>query len=233
MKLKPESVAYILNAVKTAKLVGIDNIIIEPDLLRAIDDNNTVVLFQNENVPQMEFGSIGLNRIDVLTARHDIASSQDGFSIEAVVNDKDDYAKALTFKAKGIKVDYRCANPQTIKAPRQVNDQMKYEVQLNTEAVNVLQKGSVAMGADTMSIISNNGVSFELSDINNDVFKHTFTEKVKTLDGSDDTSFAHRYSVKTLLALFKQNPENTFQIGQKGILRFTLNGLTIFVLPRV
>lgn len=233
MKLDAETVAYILNVVKTARLVGIDNIIIEPDLVRAMDDSNSVVLFQDEDVLEMPFGSIGLTRIDAFMARFEIARVQDKFSIEAVVQDDEKFARSLIMKGKGIKIDYRCGNPAKIKAPRQVNDVLKHKVPLNGEAVLLLQKGQAAMGAETVSIISNDGVSFELVDVNNDVFKHTFAADAEPLTKDKDTKFAHRYPIKTLLALFKDNPTGHFSVGAKGILSFPINGLTVFVLPQV
>ena len=137
-------------------------------------------------------------------------------------------------KAKGIKIDYRCANPVTIQAPKQVNDTLKYSVPLNAEAVMMLQKGQSAMSAETVTIVSNNkGVAFEIVDINNDTFSYTFTNDVETLTDDDDPNFAHRYPVKTLIPLFKQNFDQTFSIGQKGILSISVNGLNLFVLPQV
>lgn len=240
MKLKPESLAYVLNVVRTAKLVGIDNIIIEPDTVRAMDDARTVVIFQNEGVPDMEFNSIGINRIDVLMARYEIANSTQGFSAEVDTKNEgeDEFATSLILKGKGTKIDYRCADPSKISAPRTINDVIRYSVNLTAEAVTLLQKGVAAMTAENVSIISNDGVSFELVDVNNDIFKHTFADDAQLVPDEDGevvstTKFAHRYPVKTLLALFRSNPEGTFSVGQKGILSFPVNGLTVYVLPQV
>ena len=232
MKLDKNTISYIQTVVETAKLVGIDSLIIEPNLVRAIDDNNTVVINQNKEVPEMPFGSIGMNRLDIFTARYDIAKTQDGFTIEAEVDDGSQFVRAIIMKAKGMKIDYRCANPMAIKAPKQVNDVLKYRVVLTTEAVVNLQKAQSAMKAEIVTIISDGGVSFELADLNNDVFKYTFADKVEVLtDGNG--KFVHRYPVKTLLPLFKQNATGHFEIGAKGIAAFQLNGLKVFVLPQV
>jgi hypothetical protein len=233
MKLSTEEIVYIQKVVKIAQTVDIDNIIIEPDSVRAIDDAKTVVLFQNEDVPEMNFGSIGLNRIAVFVSRLDIAKTQPDFTIDAENIEGSEYARSLTMKAKGIKIDYRCANPATIQAPKQVNDTLKNRVQLTAEAVMMLQKGQSAMSAETVTIISNkNGVSFEIVDINNDTFSYKFADEVEPLTDDDDTNFAHRYPIKILVSLFKQNYE-TFSIGQKGILNISIQGLNLFVLPQV
>lgn len=233
MNLTTEIINYINNVVNTAQLIGIDNIIIEPNLVRAIDEARTVVILQTENVPDMPFGSIGLNRINVFQSRYNIVKDQKDFTIQAVVDDSNDFARALVMKSKNTKIDYRCANPTTIIAPKQINDEALNRVQVDNDVVTMLQKGQAAMGADTITIISNNGVSFEMIDANNDVFKHTFADDAESLVGGVDTSFVHRYPAKTLLSLFKRNPTTTFDVGQSGTLSLNINGLNVTILPQV
>jgi len=233
MKLSQDLIDFIETVVKTGQSVNIDNVIIEPDMVRAIDDARTVVLYQDTNVPAMPFGSIGLNRISVLLSRLEIAKSQDNFTVDVIVDSDDEYARSVTMKGTGTKIDYRCANPTTIQAPRQINDNLVYRIQLNAEAVSLMQKGQVAMGSETVTIMSDDGVSFELTDVNSDAFNHKFAPDVDLLDADASSKFSHRYPVKTLLALFKQNPDGCFEIGEKGILSISVNGLSIYVLPQV
>lgn len=233
MKLSADEIKYIQKIVGTAKLVGIDNIIIEPDLVRAIDDNKSVVLNQSENVPSMSFGSIGLNRLSVFTSRVDIAKTQDDFTLEATLDDKEEFVRSLTMKGKGVKIDYRCANPSIITAPKKVNDNPLWDVELNGEAVLLLQKGLTAMGAEEVAIISDGGVKFELRDVNGDVFSHTFSDGPDCVGSDDSGLFAHRYPAKTLLSLFRHDPDNHFIIGEKGTLTIKINGINVIVLPMV
>jgi len=234
MKLTPEVSAYILNVVKTAKLVGIDSVIIEPGNVRAMDEASTIVIFQDSNVMDMPFESIGLTRLDGLLARYNVASSGDNFSVEAIPKDNSNFARSIIMKSKGTKVDYRCGDPNNIKAPRQINDERTLEVQLSSTAVDMLHSGSAAMGADIVTIISDDdGVRFTLMDINNDSFSHTFADTVDQLDSDVSTQFVHKYPVKMLLSIFKQNPTGKFAVGNKGILSFVVNGLTLYVLPKV
>lgn len=234
MNLDKQSLAYITNVVNTARMVDIDDVIIEPGKVRAIDENKTVVLFQDEDVPEMPFNSIGLNRINVFLSRLGIAKTQENFAVTVQVDDNNQFARGLVMSGKGIKVDYRCANPRTIQAPKNVNDTLVYRIKITPEAVYLLEKGRAAMGADTVSVISNDkGVTFELIDVNSDKFSHTFTKEVETLLDDAETTFVHKYPVATLLALFKDNPEGTFSIGKKGILNIVVNHLNVFVLPQV
>jgi len=234
MKLTNNLITFIENVAKTGLSVNIDNVIIESDMIRAIDDERKVVLFQNTGVPEMPFSAIGLTRIPIFLSRLEIAKSQDNFTVDVTVDEDDDYARAFTMKCTGTKIEYRCANPTNIQAPRQINDTLVYRIQMNAEAVSLLQKGQGAMGSETVSIIGcENGVSFELTDINSDVFKHDITSDVQLLDADVSETFSHRYPLKTLLALFKQNPDGSFDVGEKGILNINVNGLDIYLLPQV
>lgn len=233
MKLDAITISYIQTVVKTAKLVNIDSIIIEPNIVRAIAEDNSVVILQNKDVPDMPFGSIGMNRLDIFNSRYELLKMQDKFSVDVDIDEDAKCARSIIMKAKGTKIDYRCAKPQTIKAPRQINDVSKYRVKMNGDTVVLLNKAVSAMSSpDYVTLISNDGVSLELTDINNDTFKHTFMEKPEPLTSDTSGKFAHRYYVKTLLPLLKQDSEGYFDVGAKGILAFYVNNLTVYALPQ-
>jgi len=239
MKLDQSIVDYIFNVVKTAKLVNIDNIIIEPGLVRAMNDGRTVVLRSAENVPDLPFSSIGITRINDILARYEIVSKIDGFYVEAKTDSDGEYATQLILKAKRTKVDYRCGDPRTLNAPKQINDVMCHNVELSESVVEMLVKGAAAMGSENVSFISDNdGVVFKLADDNKDIFKCEFETRAIPIANAEgkmpsSNSFAHSYSVKTLLALFKNHTDVVFSIGQKGIISFPINGLTVYVIPQV
>jgi hypothetical protein len=237
MKLTSDLIEFIENVVKTGQSVNIENAIIDAETgaVRGIDEDRTVVMFHNENVPDFPVGSIGLNRVGVFLSRLSIVKDREGFDVDAEVVTLNDieYVKALHMKSADTKVGYRCANPDTIKAPKQINDTIVYRVQLNAEAVNVLQKGYSAMGTETVTVHGGDGVAFELEDISEDKFRHVFAPDSVHLGDTATGAFSHKYPVKTLLALFKQNPDGVFEIGEKGILRIDVNGLNIYVLPQV
>ncbi len=238
MKLETEIIDYIFNVVKTGDIVNVDNIIIEPNMVRSMDEARTVGLYTNENVPDMPFRSIGITRIHDLLSRFSIAKERDNFSIEASLDNDETYATQLLMKGKGLKIDYRCGEPNKLAAPKSLHDVQCFKVKLTEDAVQMYQKGLAAMKTDEVSIVSNDGVSFEFADTSHDIYKHTLEDNVEPVPNADgevpsSLKFAHRYPAKTLLALFKNNPEAEFTIGQKGMLRFPLNGLTVFVLPRV
>ena len=237
MNLSKETVEYIQKIVDTAQLVGIDEVVVEADSIRAVDENRTVVICHGDGLPNFEFGAIGLSRLSTFKSRLAIAEGQDGFKVEAETRD-DDSVMSLKFKGKGTKIDYLCGRPSNIKAPRAVNEQFLTKFTLNETAVKMISKGQNAMGgADTVTFIcdDNGEVKFEIVDtINKDVFEFVLDTVADGIDGEKDIAFVHRYPIKTLLAICKdESIDRMLYVGKKGILKAVVNNITVFVIPKV
>lgn len=237
MKVDQASLAYIQKVVTTARLFGIDGIIIEPGRVRAVDEDSTVIILQTTNVPELPFGSIGLNRTDIFCSRYDMTSKVDNFEMDAVVEGPDGatYARSLAMKAKGIKVDYRCANPATIRAPKGLNDSVKYKASMYSGIVQFLNKSASAMESDEVTLIGDqHGVTMEVSDINGDKLSYKCSETPQYIaeDGGSEIKFSHRYPTKLLQIMFKNNLEGPYKITGRGMLRVVINDLEVSVLPR-
>lgn len=248
MKISQSSLDYIRNAVSTADSVKIDALIIEPGRVRGIDENHTVFILQDTDVPDLEVGSIGLNRLGIFTSRFDLGKTLSDFTVDAIVEGDEPetmYARSLTMKAKGVKVEYRCANPTILKAPRILHDQLRYKVRLNPEVVVMLQKGMAAMSTDVVTLIGDeSGLYFELSDINADKMRYQIADTIteyeiedsETNEDDEDTTvnFSYTYSLKTILPLFKANQTtDIFFTAREGFLKIVVNGLAVYVLPGV
>lgn len=232
MKLDANSVAHLTNVTKVAQIVGIDNIIIEPGLIRGIHDDKTVVLVHSKDVPDMEFGSIGINRLSTFLSRLEIVKTRDKMEVDAVVDEDKGFVRSLTMKGEGVKIDYRCANPATIQAPKQINDVLKHSFSVTHEDLNMMVKGQSAMDTEFVTIQTDKdgAVYFILSDINSDEMKFRVADSTEKLD-KDAKTFSHKYPVKIVQTLLK-NGNGTLKVGGKGILQSSINGLTIYVLPQ-
>lgn len=237
MILDSTSLLFIQNVVNTANLAKIDSVIIEPGRVRAVDMNKTVMIFQADNVPTFDFGSIGLNRLDVFTSRFNLAKELTNFSVEATTANTSasgtptTFIRALTMKGRGTKVEYRCANPATITAPKNLPDPDTFVAQMNATAVIRLTQGISAMGADTVTIkCDGEKMSMEMADVNNDTLQYEFDHAAKTMDG-DEANFTFKYPIKTIAPLFKASPTSAFVITARGMLKITINNLTVVVIP--
>ena len=231
-------IKYIEKAVNVAKIAGIDNLILETDRIRAMDEDATIFICHNTDVPELPFGAVGMTRIGVFSSRLDIASSMGDVSVIATVDEtdpKNTFVRALQLKGKGVKVDYRCANPTTLKAPKQVADPKAYSAVMSATAVQMMVKGQSAMAADDVALIgSKDGIQLEIKDNNSDALTYQIDDMV-TIEGEGPAKtpdFFHRYPIKTITALFKQNQDGRFYITSKGIAVITVDDLTVYVMPR-
>lgn len=251
MKLSNEELNFIQLVIKTADLIDISNIIIEPGKVRAMDEEQTVVLFQDKNIPLLSFGSIGINRTGVFTSRLELARAQENFEVKAVTAgddpsfgfDKYDpsvkngttpmWVRSLTMSGRGTKIDYRCASPQTIRAPKNRAGVTQYTIALTPEAVTMIQKGKSAMKADEVTFNGNsNGVSLELSDINGDTLEYHFADVIQGVTPGHEPDFSYKYPIDMLLPIFKTNPMGVFSLTARGSMMFTVNGLDVYIMAK-
>jgi hypothetical protein len=239
MVIDPATLSYIQTVIQTAGIVKISNIIIEPGRVRAMDDGRTVVMFQDKNVPDMPFGSIGINRIDVFTSRVDIAKSVKDFSITATVDTNssgESFVRALSMNGKGIKIDYRCANPAAVQAPKVINDVDVYRVKVSDDLVSLMNKGMVAMKSDTVTFTgTKDGVAMEISDISSDVLRYHFADDIENLVSTSDDelpAFTYQYPIKTVIDLLKASQDGHVMLTGKGMMKINVNGLTMHVLKK-
>lgn len=235
MKLTQQEILYMSNVVDVANMLSIKSVIIEPGCVRGMNDEHSALLIQSTQVPPMSFNAIGLSRLAEFKSRYDIARSLDAFEVDAQMDAKNEFARALTLKGKGIKIDYRCSSPTTIKCPTALNDVLAYQIQLNSSMIQTILKGQSAMGADTITIVSDSdGASFKLVDVNGDVLMHNFAPTVETVDGdvTSDT-FSHTYSIKMFVIVARENANGYIQIGRKGVLMAPINKLNVWIPPRI
>lgn len=235
MKVEDSALGYIQRVIKVANLVKIGNISVESGKIRGMDDEQKVFIFHTENVPEFEFGSIGINRLDEFTNRLNIARATTNFSIDATVesNSGSAFARALHMKGKGLKADYRCANPMTIMAPKTIKAPFFYKFDRTDDFASFLQQGQTAFKCENVSLVgSEDGVVMEMSDVNNDKMEYTISDMVEIVDGDNSpssVSFKHNYPVKMLLPLVKASDNNTIYINGAGILRLRVQGFDMHV----
>lgn len=235
MKLEKEEIVQLQSILTAAQVIGVDDIVIEPDKIRAMDEKKTVVIFHQSDIPQFGFGSLGLTRINSFMKRVDIVKSQENFIIDTMESQDGSWVQSLLLKAKGTKIQHNCNKPEIIQVPKQIGDAMTYQLHLNAEGVMMLQKGRDAMKGNENVIIQSNsdGVCFKFSDDSGDNFTYTFADEVVNINGGKGTDFITKLPTKTLLSMFKTNTEGTIEIGGKGTLKFNVEGFDVYVLPRI
>lgn len=237
MNIDQPTLNFIKRVIKCATIGKIDNVSIEPGKIRGMDDGQIAFIFHTDNVPEFDFGSIGFNRMSTFTARLDMVADMDKLTITANTDTSrngDMFVRSLTMSAKGIKIDYRCANPAVIRAPRERADQIKFEINIDADAINYMSRGVTAMGSDEVRIVSDdNGTRFEMSDINGDVMVYQFKQNATDLSGEEDAIFDSTYPVKSILPLLKAATSSDCYITEpSGMLMMNVEGFDMYVFPR-
>lgn len=229
MQLSKETIEYVENSVKTAKLVEIKDLSFSNNQVRGVNAKKTAFLLE-ENVTFEELGnlSIGINRADIFTSRFELAQSKDDLKIEAKVREGTDYINSLELKAKGIKVQYGCCDPTFIKSPQTINDAPVNSVGFSDEFVNLLMKAKNAVDGEVVEIKNENGkISFSMMDLTNDII-----EINEELENTSEVNFNFKYGISVLSVLMKNADNHEFTVSQKGLLMIIVNGLTFYLLPQ-
>ena len=233
MRLSKREVDYISNVVSHAKMLGIDNIIIEAGQIRGIDANRTMLILHNKSVPDFSFGSVCINRLAVLKSRLELASGE--IQMDAEVENEgttDAFIRTIKIKSGALKVDYRCANPATVRIPKAINDPVAYTLRMTPDAVNMLQKGGTAMDATEVFLSQRNGVvCLEITDINGDMLNFTMSGTAAATNDDLPVDFTYKYPIKLFHAFFKSTPNATFTLTKQGFLFVDISGITTILIP--
>ena len=244
MILDRTTAAYIQNVAKTAAKLGLDRVIIEPGKVRAIGEDNSILMMHTRDVPTLPFVSLGMNRLDVLAARYDLVKDRPNQEVSAVPDDEDNptYARSLKIKAKGVSAEYRCANPAMIKIPRELADTDAFVGIFSSDAYDLISSGASSMDAEEVIITGDStGISCEMTDVAGCKATLTLSEtKITPIDGGVDedddvehsVSFTHKYNVKQLRTVLKDRDDESFIVTTKGIMIVTVNGIDINLIPR-
>jgi hypothetical protein len=233
MNIDPLVIAYIKNAINTAKLVGIENLIVENKKVRGSNEQRTAILLQENNVPDLPFKSIGLSRIDFFLSRLELVQPLKDFEATFTLSDDKEFVRSVDMKAKGVSVSYRCANPSTIQAPKVFKDNIKYKLDMTPEALLLISKGVGAMGGaeDIILKTNKNKIEVVIEDITKDSLTFDLDTRPEIIDGDSLEEFTYKFPIKMILPLFRQNSGGQFYITTKGILKINVNGLDFYI-PR-
>lgn len=252
MKISTEEIKFIQNVIQTANLVGVESVIIEPGKVRGLAASHKVVMQQDTLVHPLQFGSIGLNRLDTLLPRLELSQSRPGFELNVVTAGDDNengfdrydpstsasqpmWARSLKMVASGLSIEFRCASPQTIQAPKKRAGSLRYSSFINADAISILQKSKQAMKSDDVYIKGDsNGISLVVTDVSNDSLEYTLSSEIVLLD-EDDTEtpdFKYKYQADKLLTVIKSSPTGEFFITARGSMMIKVNGIDIYLMEK-
>lgn len=245
MKLSPDSIRNLKTLLQTVSLVKIDRLIIEGNLIRGVDEDQTVVIVSDTNVPDFGGAIVGLNRLSILANRIALFDADEAFSVEAVEtpsregNGMD--ISVFKLASKGSKFEYRCARAGSIKAPKQLNDSFVWAITVPVDSVKLAISAANTMGSEQVALVSKGSgeVLFEIVDgSTQDTFTTKIADEAVWLAEDQDQptqAFVNYYAVKALMPLLKAaatQGDPVILVGEEGMLQITVNNYTMTLLPR-
>lgn len=232
VELSENTIEYIEKVLRVAMSNEIENIIIETDRVRGTHEDKTVAIIQDKGVPDLEFPSSGLVKINLLSSKLAIVRALQNHKVIVEIDEEREFVTNFIMTASGInrtRTTHRCSNPAHISAARVIADNIVSKFEYNIDLYTDLNNAISTMGKDkdlAITFVSDdNGVKFVLDDINGNIFEHGFSKPI-------DDHFSYRYPAKIILSCLKQTQEGTFNVGRKGVLTSLIEGLTLYIMPR-
>lgn len=238
MQLSKQTIKLIQNVVKTAKVLKLDSIAVEEEQIRALNANHTIMVCEKE-MPELEFTGLGIGRVHVLQQRLAMLEGEDNFVIEATLL-PNGVVRQLDISAGGTKVEYRCANPQSIKAPRNMKVPDMWTFTINDKTLNMLSKACSSVASEIVTLRSNSKGEMLMTitdESTNDKFTQRFDAEVQNVDDDDgQLEFEFRYQIDTFLQGLKgtgsdDDGNTVVKLTQVGGIKTVLNNTTVYIIP--
>jgi len=224
----------LFNIIETTNIAGIGQIILQKEddhvLVRGLDTPDqdiSIVLFSKTDKDVID-KTCGIHRVPVLLSRMTLMNLD---KTKVSTEENDDFLKSIHMKEKNKRISYSFAEPNTIRAPKNV---------VNDEIVNrvILKKDDVVN--ITKAVSAFNPVHFVLSGEGNDIVlklvddvSDAFTDVVgKNVTGDWSNKWRTDSVMRLVKHSIKNNDDVELGIGKDGILFIEVNSLMFMVLPR-
>ena len=201
--------------------------------------NAEIFILQEKDVPDFPFGSIAFNRIAVFKLRHaavkalsptyEVVQHTTEFEGKPML-----YVRSINMASKRVKVDFRCANPITIKSPKAVLQPILYVIPHISVWLDTLIKGFQAMGEDLVTFSQDGAdLSIILRDKNNDEFKINILDDAGLSTTGSDNDFSFNFHAKILINTLKRVKIDSLNLTEGGMIQTVVNNLNVYIKPVV
>ena len=232
VKLNAEVEKLIFDAAMTANSVGIESFVIDEEGIRGMDDDQNVVILQTSFNIEVPFEAFAVGDVKQFVQRYNTHKNNEPVSVMMTV-DPEFIGKIVTFKSKGLSIDYRCLAPKRVKAPKKLLDELHCSFEMTEEALEMLKKGSMIMKSDEVLFVKKEDEDFVrlvITDINKSTFEFEIEGKLEA--ETDPCTFANLYPIKHMLGAIKGADDSFLDIGLGKSLSVRKNGINIIIPPR-
>lgn len=239
-KLTKATTKLLRESIRTAAALGIEKLVIDPHSLRGESkDNGTMMLFPFPDGMELEFGSIAVTRVPELISRLRILGDDGDIIPDYKTRDSgEEFVFRLKLKKGRTSIDFKCADPAYVKAPKAFNDPDCFTFTVTKEDVEVMLSAKSVMQADKVTLTSNaeGKVSFIVTASEGDKLVHEIESDLDTeCDGSD--SFTVTYKTKILFPALREILTDTDSTGititRRGVMKIELNEIPSYIFSEI
>ena len=231
MQLSKQDVINLKDAITVAKVLNIDNIVINDGMVLAFNEAKSAAIVSPIALDVPEGVKMGLVRVKELESR--ISVFQGDFVVDLTLTPNND-VKSIKMSTEAMTVSYRCASIRDIQAPKGINPGEYVSFNLSQEDVKMIAKGAKMMKADTVDFsIGKNGISVIATDVNNEQFKYDLSCAPEFTDEPEmDVISLHTDMVCNLFAaLGRSDTDIRVTITENKIFGFDYFNHKVYLIP--
>ena len=147
--------------------------------------------------------------------------------INGTVDTLKEHALSIYFSEGDISLMQRCVPPENIKAPKIINDTPKYLIDIKKSHISTLKSMCTAVRTDEFHLVASKAGVF-LNVLDDEVSGSVFNIKIG--EAEDGIEFDYRYITKSFVQLIKS--DKSISIGEKGLLKATLDEFDFYLIPQ-
>lgn len=235
MKLNKEIIDILKNGLEIGYALGIESIVMDEISMRGENrDTATNIIYNTEHV-KIPFDAIGIGRVSLLRSRLTMFKDSE---VVATIKDKDGQQNVseVLIKNGRTSAGFRCQVPSRIRAPKRIKDTVIYNLTLNDDDIERINKGINTMSSEKVIVYVEEGKAIVgISDKEGDVFTHEIEGGYTVASDDAPNSFNQTYkskTFKTILMNYMKKDDNEIlpiSITSRGVMKFQVLGIDIYL----
>lgn len=233
MQLSNSDLSTIKKLLDTCRIAGIDNVLVSTELISGLADSGKTAIIAKNQIDS-EF-AIGISDCDALLKRFGIFGDA---PITASLEGRNNQFSQVILKSGRSKVDFRCRDPQSIRAPKENPDEVFCQLSITGDEVKQINSAINALGATILSINITRAktVTIEVQTAGHETFtvdlgiEPEFEGAVSTFNQSYDAKILAK-----ILTSVKQTQDSgaALVVGANGSITVDINGFDVIVLSNI
>lgn len=196
------------------------------------DDSHTAIVYNELDTNDLLVDkTIAIQSVPVLMKRLELFDFDKAVATETCT---DEFVKSIEIKESRKKISYTFTNPKKLShIPNTVTlDEKLNSLVINKSMFDELTKASQALGTPKLFNLKGDGNSIyiELSDGNADGYENIIGENTS---GNWMYSWSTSKFLKLVRYAMREQEEVTVVIGDRGLMRIEINGITIFLISQI